>query len=54
LLILETLSSSQIAGGNSEFEESFAKGSRWLGREYNSTRLIEELFSLPLIIAQEL
>jgi hypothetical protein len=47
-MILRTLSSSQIAGGNSEFEESFGLGSGWLGREYDSTHLIEGPFSLPL------
>jgi hypothetical protein len=53
LLILETLSSSQIAGGNYEFEESFSPGSGWLGREYDSTQMIEGQFSLPLNLAQQ-
>jgi hypothetical protein len=53
LLILETLTSSLIAGGKSEFEESFGPSSKWLGRKYDSTQLIEGQFSLPLNLAQQ-
>ena len=49
-----TLSFSQTAGGNSEFEESFGLDSRLQGRGYDSTQLIEGPFSLPLNLAQQL
>jgi hypothetical protein len=53
LLIQEISSSSQTAGGNSEFEGSFGPDSGWLGREYDSSHLIEGPFSLPLNLAQQ-
>jgi hypothetical protein len=53
LLILESLSFSQIEGESCEFEESFGQGFEWQSRDYDSTpHMIDGHFSLPLNLAE--
>jgi len=53
LIILWSLSTSQIGGENFKVEESSGQGCGWLGREYDSAQMIEGSFSHLLDLAQQ-